>query len=537
MDWDVQGGAVRLPTRAAVRTVAPVSLAMAVACGDSPVSPQDGEPAPLIISDAPIGGVVPGVASFSAGNHSVDPLAYVALPPGSIPDGQSATVTNLANGETFRRVMFDGGFDPVGIIAEVGDTLELAAVRPPGVLTARAVVPAARRPRVVRTSPAKGRTDVALNGSIVVVFSEPIDSTTLDMASVRLLHQGGAVEGSLRLGPGHLAVEFVPAASLTSGVAYQVVVAEDVADRTGERIEGPTTFEFSTSSAGPPPPAQASTWGLTGTRSTTRYRTAGAAIDGILYVVGGRTDCCPWDPVPSEPVGTVESFDLATGEWATRSPMPTPRHDFAVGVVNGILYAVGGYDGNDMVGTVEAYDPVTDTWTTRASMPTPRLALGVGVVGGVLYAVGGLHNGGVIEAYDPATDSWARKRDMPTPRIAVGVGVVDGLLHVINGAPTSPEAGGGYTTTVEAYDPATDTWSTRAATPSVTYRATGILGGRLYSLGSDLAGYDPVADAWQVVAPWPSPSAGNAAFLAAAGTALHAIYDAEGETRVYSLTP
>ena len=60
-----------------------------------------------------------------------------------------------------------------------------------------------------------------------------------------------------------------------------------------------------------------------------------------------------------------------------------------VGVVNGILYAVGGGNGNSVFATVEAYDPVSNTWTTRASMPTGRSGLGVGVVNGVLYAVGG----------------------------------------------------------------------------------------------------------------------------------------------------
>jgi Kelch motif protein len=46
--------------------------------------------------------------------------------------------------------------------------------------------------------------------------------------------------------------------------------------------------------------------------------------------------------------------------------MPTPREAFAVGVVNGILYGMGGYSrSTGYVGTIEAFDPPTNT-------PDPR---------------------------------------------------------------------------------------------------------------------------------------------------------------------
>jgi hypothetical protein len=72
--------------------------------------------------------------------------------------------------------------------------------------------------------------------------------------------------------------------------------------------------------------------------------------------------------------------------------MPTARNYLAVGVVNGTLYAVGGYDGTAYLDTVEAYNPSTDTWTSVASMPTARELLGAVVVNGILYAVGGVNS-------------------------------------------------------------------------------------------------------------------------------------------------
>src|SRR6185503_14888443 len=82
------------------------------------------------------------------------------------------------------------------------------------------------------------------------------------------------------------------------------------------------------------------------------------------------------------------------GTWTNKASMPTPRSHFGVAEVNGVLYAVGGMKDRPccpypFIATVEAYDRMTDTWTPKASMPTARADLGVGVVNGVLYAVGG----------------------------------------------------------------------------------------------------------------------------------------------------
>jgi N-acetylneuraminic acid mutarotase len=129
------------------------------------------------------------------------------------------------------------------------------------------------------------------------------------------------------------------------------------------------------------------------------------------------------------------------GRWAARAPMLTPRSFHGVGVVNGILYAVGGatLSGRDYLDTVEAYDPITNRWTVKARMPTPREGLAVGVVNGILYTLGGISApvGGrildMVEAYDPRTDTWTVKAPMPTHRSELGVGVVNGVLYAVGG--------------------------------------------------------------------------------------------------------
>src|SRR5437016_9483372 len=115
------------------------------------------------------------------------------------------------------------------------------------------------------------------------------------------------------------------------------------------------------------------------------------------------------------------------GTWTAKAPMPSPRHGLAVGVVNGVLYAVGGFHLNDQLSTVEAYDPIKNTWKAKVPMPTARSDLAVGVVNGILYAVGGeSYKAGhlaTLEAYDPATDIWTAKAPMPTARRGLDVGV------------------------------------------------------------------------------------------------------------------
>jgi N-acetylneuraminic acid mutarotase len=104
-------------------------------------------------------------------------------------------------------------------------------------------------------------------------------------------------------------------------------------------------------------------------------------------------------------LSTVQLFAQG-GTWATKTSMPTPRQQLGTSVVNGLVYAIGGYN-ESYLGTVEAYDPASDTWTTKASMPTARNGLSTSVVNGVIYAVGGGVGGvlGTVEAYDPASNT------------------------------------------------------------------------------------------------------------------------------------
>jgi len=224
---------------------------------------------------------------------------------------------------------------------------------------------------------------------------------------------------------------------------------------------------------------QGGTWSTKASMPTARQGLGVGVIDGILYAVGGVSITKSTNIY----LNTVEAYDPSTNTWSTKASMPTAREGLGVGVINGILYAVGGNGTSTHLTTVEAYDRSTNTWSTKASMPAGRDGLSVGIINGILYAVGG--NGAsadlnTVEAYDPSSNTWSTKASMPTGREGIGVGVINGILYAVGGSagPT------GFLNTVEAYDPSTSTWS---KAPSLStkraFSGVGVANGVLYVVG------------------------------------------------------
>jgi hypothetical protein len=207
-------------------------------------------------------------------------------------------------------------------------------------------------------------------------------------------------------------------------------------------------------------------WTTKAPMPTARYLLGAAGLDGIVYAIGGAD----YDIDEAWVTSANEAYDPATDSWTTKAPMPTAREGLAVAALDGLVYAIGGRDGvSDLyegspVSVVEAYDPETDSWSTRAPMPTPRERLGVGVMDGLLYAIGGRNGSGCgtwVEVYDPATDSWTARSPMLTDTELVGVAVLDDVIYAIGG-----QFGCSRQVTNQAYSPETDRWQFRNPLPS-----------------------------------------------------------------------
>jgi len=168
-------------------------------------------------------------------------------------------------------------------------------------------------------------------------------------------------------------------------------------------------------------------------------------------------------------------------------------------------------------------------WKRKTNMPTGRMAPATSVVNGKVYVIGGGRDIvgphlSTVEEYDPSTDSWTRKADMPTARSGLAAGVVNGKIYVVGGEPSAQAS----LTRVEEYDPVTDTWTNKASTPTPrTFHSACALDGRIYVVGGVAAGvsgfernpsvldvYDPATDTWTQKAHIITPRAGAAAVAA-----------------------
>jgi len=192
----------------------------------------------------------------------------------------------------------------------------------------------------------------------------------------------------------------------------------------------------------------------------------------------------------------------------------------ATGVINGLVYVVGGATTSTSVNINQIYNPETDTWTTGPPMPTARFVTAGAVVNNILYVIGGKPNVAacpmaycqltVVEAYDPSSNTWSTKSPMPTPRDSIATVVVGGIIYVIGGFLN----GSGRLNTVESYNPATDTWTEEAPLLlGKSYEAAGLLGSTIVAAGGltnagdvtgDNEGYDPSTNSWTTLSPDPT---------------------------------
>lgn len=235
-----------------------------------------------------------------------------------------------------------------------------------------------------------------------------------------------------------------------------------------------------------------------------------AELDGKVYVFGGFAPPTAGPPA-WVPIDNAWEYDPAADSWKALAPLPTKRGSANAAVINGKIHVIGGAGlhpnsketaahparAHRAVATHEVYDPATNSWESRSPMPTARNHAAAGVVNGKIYIIGGrigsafittASNTDIVEEYDPATDQWgALKAPMPGgPRSASGWGTHNGRIYVAGGESRSSQTNSTFRR-VEAYDPATNSWSTLP--PMQFHRhgfAADVLNGRLHVVSGNV---------------------------------------------------
>ena len=284
-------------------------------------------------------------------------------------------------------------------------------------------------------------------------------------------------------------------------------------------------------------------WTATGSMTTARSgHTATLLPDGRVLVVSTG--------VPP----SAELYDPRYGTWTpTGSPVLAHESGHAAALLaNGTVLIAGGPEGSMVRSTpAEVYDPRSGSWTAVESLNVGRsyLTLTPLLDGGVL-AVGGLRYMGqdpaaerAAERYDPASRSWTFTGAMLERHLGQAATLLpDGRVLVTGGIllgdymnATDPTK-----TTVEVYDPDTNSWTAAGRLLEVRrgHTATLLPGGTILMIGYQVEAppelFDPVGGSSTATPPMAEPRSYHTATLLLDGTVLVTGGSESGSTNLAS---
>jgi hypothetical protein len=271
------------------------------------------------------------------------------------------------------------------------------------------------------------------------------------------------------------------------------------------------------------------------------------------------------------------SADFTQITWTNRnSQSPEQRVESMHAVVDGKLYVFGGFSGaNGPIKRSDVYDPASNTWTRIADLPERITHVGVATVGRDVYFASAYVGTGPgyaqeftsprVWKYNVDANAYTAVTPLPVPRASGGLVYLDGYLHYFGGSDNTasradrgehwrlkvdggteweplaglndPRTHAGYVAydgkiwmvggqhsydetltardTLEMYDPATNTWTVKAALPRALSHVGGtsfVMGSRLIVVGgefehlksvSTVHAYDFATDTWETLTALP----------------------------------
>jgi N-acetylneuraminic acid mutarotase len=148
-----------------------------------------------------------------------------------------------------------------------------------------------------------------------------------------------------------------------------------------------------------------------------------------------------------------------------------------------------------------------------------RQEFSVAALKGLVYAVGAFGTGAAsrrVEAYDPATNTWSAKAEVPFAADHPNVAATADKLYVLGATGTQ---------NVAEYDPGANTWTMRTSIPTQrASAATAAVGTKIYVAGGamgtngasqgptvrDFAAFDTMTNTWETLDPIPMPARNHA---------------------------
>jgi N-acetylneuraminic acid mutarotase len=216
-----------------------------------------------------------------------------------------------------------------------------------------------------------------------------------------------------------------------------------------------------------------------------------AAHNHLIYRVGGmQSRNHPKDKPDNVSLTEAARFDPRSGKWEAIPPLPEARSSHDVAVVDGKLYAVGGWTmngakGNDWLQTMAVLDLSADKLVWQSiKQPFKRRALAAAAFEHKLYVLGGFTDDDDatlgVQIYDPKSNQWLAGPDLPGPP---GNGFAPAACTLGNALYVSVADG-----TLYRLDHAAKTWARVAtSTPRIVHRLAPA-GSRILILGGAAKG-------------------------------------------------
>lgn len=273
-----------------------------------------------------------------------------------------------------------------------------------------------------------------------------------------------------------------------------------------------------------------SPWVKRAPMATPQQETAVVVLQGKVYVLGGLD-------TESNPLDVVQVYDPATNKWSKAAPLPKAMHHVNAIAVEGGIWVLGGLVDSSFTATTEVYryDPRDNIWAPRAPIRPgdERGGAMLAAIGKTVYVAGGLRGTTSVSdfaAFDTDRGLWKKLPALPLARDH-GVGAAfGGVFYAIGGR---SGAIGSHTSRVDAFDPASGTWTERAKMPtSRAGCASAVANGQIVVLGgegdkrqaggvfSEVEAYDPVADSWTALPSMKTPRHGTGAATIGSGNVV-----------------
>jgi len=254
------------------------------------------------------------------------------------------------------------------------------------------------------------------------------------------------------------------------------------------------------------------TWNRASSMEIERILPGVASLEGLIYVVGGEQE--------SKILANGEVYSPQEDLWSFIEPMIIPRCAFGLTswenelTNESFLFAFGGWVGEDIGGSIERYDPYSNEWTLLGDMEEPRFSMGCFSYNGLIYLLGGcthtqrhLKN---LSSFNPITTEWTQLAPMKVSRSQMGIAILNNCLYVMGGSSRHSEV----LKSVEKYSFEKNEWV--EICPLNVGRANAssqAVDGKIYCIGGDqthennffraqvtlstVETYDPLTDSWE----------------------------------------